>query len=166
MDIKNDALISPNSKYRYWLTRFTHGGERPKRANSAIFVMLNPSTADAREDDPTIRRCRNFAGDWGYAGLIVLNLYAFRATDPADLFKADFPGPEGPANDYWLTSFGQDSDIICAWGNHAKAGRVAWFVEEMARIHARLWCLGTNQSGSPKHPLYLKGDTPLEEWKP
>jgi len=163
--MSNDALISPGKDYRYWLTRFTTGGGPPQLLpSSAIFVMLNPSTADARKDDPTIRRCRKFAGDWGYAGLIVINLYAYRAKDPKDLFKAW--NPVGPANNYWLTSFGTDNDIICAWGNHAKADRVKWFVKEMARVNARMFCFGTNKNGSPKHPLYLKGDTPLEEWRP
>jgi hypothetical protein len=127
-------------------------------ARESVFVMLNPSTADATEDDPTIRRCLGFARSWGRTGLIVANLYALRSTDPRELWK--HPDPVGPENDArlaWLAR--QYREIVCAWGANAKPERVARFRTIVRGNGGELVCLGTTKAGSPRHPLYLARDT-------
>lgn len=148
------AIISPCGKYRYRLTR----GDKPRMA----FVMLNPSTADADLDDPTIRRCVGFARREGAAGIEVMNIYAFRATDPKIMRAASDPFGD---NDAHLGDLARRySMIVCAWGasvptDHARRTAI------MLREHgAALYCLGRTISGQPKHPLYLAGNSPLIEW--
>ena len=157
------AIISPCGTYRYRLSR-PPLQPHPMKA-TALFVMLNPSTADATLDDPTIRRCRNFAKSWDCAGIVVANLYALRATDPKLLWE--HPDPVGPDNDMYLELLAHEyEDVIFAWGNNVEAGRVA-AVDAIFRGRGRkIWCLGTTKSGMPKHPLYLRADTPLTEWRP
>ena len=122
-----------------------------------LFVMLNPSTADHRNDDPTIRRCRGFAKLWDCNGLAVANLYALRSTDPAALWS--HPDPVGPDNDDCLWTFAREyGDVVCAWGSNARPERAACVVSIMRDAGARLWCLGTTKNGSPRHPLYVRGD--------
>lgn len=159
--MESNALISSCGQYRHWL-------KRPREINNpgkgtALFVMLNPSTADHSEDDPTIRRCRGFARDWDCNGLTVANLYALRSTDPKNLWAHE--DPVGEMNDYWLKSIAKEhGDIVCAWGSNAKSDRVRQFVESMKSIDVRMWCLGVTKSGMPLHPLYIKRDTPLIPW--
>jgi len=110
------AVISPCGLYRYRLSR-----QWTEPSYSLAFVMLNPSTADAEVDDPTIRRCIGFARREGYGGIEVVNLYAFRATSPDDLWKAK--DPCGPENEGHLISIarasvGYGTPIVCAWGAH------------------------------------------------
>jgi len=127
------------------------------------FVGLNPSTADETQDDPTVRRCIQFAKDWGFAGMFMLNAYAFRATDPRVMQAA--PDPEGPANNSTLAYWGEHVDlIVAAWGNHCTDERQAEICKVIGRpIH----CLGTNKTGKPKHPLYLSSNTTTELfWEP
>lgn len=150
------AVISECTKYRYWL-------ERDIGPNPLAFVMLNPSTADAEIDDPTIRRCRRFASDNGYTGIIVVNLYAFRATKPKDLFLA--PDPIGHDNDRYLSTAAVTSNICCAWGanaNPVRAAEVVRIIQAAGRIPL---CLGTTKNGSPRHPLYVKADQTLINYK-
>jgi hypothetical protein len=127
--------------------------------------MLNPSTADANIDDPTIRRCMSFARREGAGGIIVVNLYGLRATDPAELLKTKDPfGPDNRAN---IKGLGMDAvancmPVVCAWGVGGwvkSADRDA--VHLLKSTGARLVCLGTTKAGHPKHPLYIKGDQPL-----
>lgn len=126
--------------------------------------MLNPSTADASIDDPTIRRCRGFADRWECNGIVVANLYALRATNPEELWKAE--DPVGPENDSWLHRLANEfDDVVCAWGSNAKQERVDEVVKIFRRYGCRLFHLGLTKSGQPKHPLYIKGDQPLIEWK-
>lgn len=156
------AIISACGTYRYRLTR---PAEQllPQRA-TAVFLMLNPSTADATLDDPTIRRCRGFAKTWDCAGLIVANLYALRSTDPGGLWL--HTDPVGPENDQHLAALaGEIGDVVCAWGVNAQADRVAAVTDVLRQAGARLWCLGMTKSGAPRHPLYVRGDQPLIEWK-
>ena len=156
----SDAVISPCKQYRYQLRRHS---DRNNRKGPALFLMLNPSTADATFDDPTIKRCRSFAESFGYSGLTVVNLYALRSTNPAELWK--HPYPVGPANNTHLAQIAaQHKDIICAWGGNAKAERVAEVVKIFKQAGCTLFCLGTNLDGSPKHPLYIKADTTLMKW--
>ena len=107
----NTAILSDCGKYRYSLTR-NWDSEKPK----VLFIMLNPSTADADNDDPTIRRCINFAKYWGYGGLHVCNLFAYRATNPKELLHID--NPLGDQNIYHMKKLANEAEIIvCAWGN-------------------------------------------------
>lgn len=157
------AVISPCGNYRYSLTR--PATQLHPTTGPAVFCMLNPSTADASIDDPTIRRCRGFAEAWDAAGIVVVNLYALRSTDPRALWShAD---PTGPDNDGVLSNAArQQQDIVCAWGANARQDRVAAAVEIFQRAGARLWCLGTTKSGAPRHPLYIRRDQPLVRWTP
>lgn len=126
--------------------------------------MLNPSTANASLDDPTIRRCRRFAKDWNCAGLIVANLYALRATNPSDLWLHS--DPVGPDNDMHLSSLIREHEtIVCAWGANAKADRVSE-VRKMFHRMSRPMCLGVTKDGAPRHPLYIRADQPLIDWNP
>ena len=135
--------------------------------------MLNPSTATAEEDDPTIRRCFRFAQDWGYTHLLVGNLFAYRATDPNDLYMAR--DRVGPDNDHHLLNMARVSDlIICAWGQMGDLGRRGWMVQGLLNrmnkvrkgYHTQIPVrhLGLTKNGQPKHPLYLKANTERQEF--
>lgn len=118
------------------------------------FIGLNPSTADESEDDPTIRRCINFAKSWGYGGIEMLNLFAFRATKPVDLFKS--MAPIGPDNDFYLKAKTAEAAItIAAWGN---GGNFKNREKDVLKLLDNLYCLSITKSGQPGHPLFLKGD--------
>ena len=152
------ARLSDCGTYRYTLgRRWTHD----LSAGAAVFVMLNPSTADAEQDDPTIRRCIGFAKALGCGGLHVVNLYAYRATKPADLWKA--ADPIGPENDEVLretfkAAAREDRPVIAAWGANAAPLR-AQFVGALARAAgSTLTALGLTKDGAPRHPLYLRSD--------
>lgn len=146
----NAAWFSGCGRYRYRLARrWTDSWDLP-----AVFVMLNPSTADAFVDDPTIRRCVAFAKAWRCRRLIVVNLYALRATDPRELWKVDDPvGPENDAHleDAAYTAARYGGPLVAAWGANAKPERVE---QILAIPHMnRLTALGTTLAGAPKHPL-------------
>lgn len=153
------AVISPCQLYRYELIR--RWGDDPMLE----FVMLNPSTADADTDDPTIRRCIGFAKDRGYGALVVRNLYAYRATNPSVL--AHVQDPIGPKNRAYLGNNIADT-TVAAWG--ANPAAVGWWGGYPYNITAALknrtlMCLGTTAAGAPRHPLYVRADTPLIPWK-
>lgn len=156
-----EAVISEDGRYRYVLRRHW---DTLTGIGAPLFVMLNPSTADADKDDATIRRCRGFAVDMGHAGFTVVNLYAFRATRPADLWPA--ADPVGPDNDDRLRRELEErtGPIICAWGSHAKTDRVLEFVDLVGDDQLR--CLGRTLDGAPRHPLYVKRAQRLEPWSP
>lgn len=153
------AHISECGKYRYTLARKPEV-ENPDRG-TALFIMLNPSTADAQIDDATIRRCRGFAKSWSCNGITVANLYAYRATNPNELWTV--LDPIGTENEGILKNLiAEHLDVICAWGGNAQPERVAEFMKIVSKIpSARLWCLGQNKDGSPKHPLYIKANQTL-----
>lgn len=157
------AVFSPCGKYRYRLTRERQPGFIPD-SPPALFIMLNPSTADAERDDPTVRRCKAFAESWGCAGIIVVNLYAYRATKPSELWLAD--DPVGPQNDFWLAREAEEAGrVVCAWGANARPERVKQFRRMITDTYGiELYCLGTTKSGAPRHPLYVKNDQPLVPW--
>lgn len=153
--------ISPCGQYRYTLTR---PALKPNPdLGTAAFCMLNPSTADATVDDRTIRRCRGFAERWGCNGIIVVNLYALRSTDPRALWR--HPEPVGALNDYYLQNVAKEcGGIVCAWGANAKDKRVRAVVSLFRAAGAKLYCLGTTKDGHPRHPLYVRGDQKLVDW--
>lgn len=157
----SSAALSDDGRYRYELTRVWGAGP------PATFVMLNPSTADAQVDDPTIRRCIGFARSWGCGGLVVVNLYALRATNPAELWRAD--DPVGPDNDEQLTltlylARSTTGPVVAAWGAHARPDRVR-FITDAARGHGvQLLALKVTKAGAPGHPLYLRADAEPKPW--
>jgi hypothetical protein len=148
-----DASGAEFSECRTW--RYVLWRRWDRQLDQAMFIGLNPSTADEREDDPTIRRCIRFAKDWGYGGLLMMNAFAFRATDPKNMKAAK--DPIGPRNDEALKfRQAQVGLIVAAWGAHCSPQRELEVCEIIQRpIH----CLGKTKSGSPKHPLYLRADT-------
>lgn len=143
------ATFSLCRKYRYDLWRIW-----AKRKPMCSFIGLNPSTATETEDDPTVRRCINFAKKWGYGGMFMLNLFGYRATNPDDMKRQD--DPVGPDNDkVILQRMSESGLIVVAWGVHGKHnGRDASFLNWVKPIE--LHCLGTTKRGFPKHPLYLE----------
>lgn len=160
--VRTGAQISDDGLFRYDLLRWwAEPGVNGARA--LRFVMLNPSTADADQDDPTIRRCVGFAKREGYAGAIIVNLYAFRATDPKDLAAAGYP--VGPHNRAILSNHLYDSrmgghPVVAAWGVNARPDRVRDVLSLVPGVDWR--CLGTTKDGHPRHPLYVRGDQPLD----
>ena len=152
--METGATFSDCGQYRYALWRFWQP-DQPR----VMFVGLNPSTADAEKNDPTIRRCIGFAQDWGYGGLYVVNLFAYRATLPKDLFAAE--APIGPDNDVWVQKLANESDlIIAAWGND---GAVQGRSHTFRQLLPQMKCLKMNKSGEPAHPLYQpKKAVPIE----
>ena len=155
----SEAVISQDERHRYSLTRRWGDGPRV-----CCWIMLNPSTADATTDDPTIRRCIGFTHDWGYDALTVVNLYAWRATDPADLRNAQRAGRDvvGGLNDeHILANTDHARLVIAAWGAHAATMPDRRDERVLNLLRRRpIHCLGTNRDGSPKHPVRLRADTP------
>jgi hypothetical protein len=152
MTLEGNAVISGCGRYRYLLTRLVGPG-----SITATFIMLNPSTADATIDDPTIRRCIGFARRWDCGRLAVLNLFALRTTYPADLNRTD--DPVGPRNeecfDRTLKAAGA-GPVVCAWGVHgAYLGQDQTVLGWIRPRGIQLLSLGLTRSGHPKHPLYL-----------
>jgi hypothetical protein len=124
-------------------------------------VMLNPSTADARRDDPTIRRCIAFARAWGYAGIDVVNLFAYRSTRPEELLRV--ADPIGPLNDaHILRAHAASSLTVAAWGAEAVAADRARRV--VGLLGGDIACLGTTVAGAPRHPLYLRASAHPMTW--
>ena len=160
------AVISECGKYRYLLRR--PATQPYPTCGAALFIMLNPSTADAEQDDPTIRRCRGFAERWDCNGIAVANLFALRSTDPKALIVA--ADPIGPLNDEWLQKLAWEYEtVVFAWGANAPAKRAAEVVRLFAKTnsrHRQMYCLGQTKNGSPKHPLYIRADQPLIEFAP
>jgi len=155
--MEKDAVISDCGFYRYLLRRaWDHSKPR------ALYVMLNPSTADAEIDDPTIRSCIRLAKELGYGSFEVVNLYAFRATKPAALISE--LTPSGPRNgEIVKAAIGRCDVVICAWGAHQMAVRKSkWMVGEIRALRPAAYCFGKTKAGAPRHPLYIKSGTPLE----
>lgn len=158
--VKKSAII--DKCWRYELTR------RWEKGPTVAWVMLNPSTADAEEDDPTIRRCIGFSQREGFGALVVVNLFSFRTTDPSELGLVNSACRTGLANDRHIrNAFRRASTIIAAWGGstHAYPGRVADVMSYVPRKKRPVWCLGTTQNGAPRHPLYVKRDQPFERFR-
>ena len=154
------AEISPCGRYRYLLTR-----SWDESSGQCVFIMLNPSTADGWQDDPTIRRCIGFARAWGYGTLQVVNLFAWRATDPREIGNCYEAGgdPVGPESDKYISlTVARAEFTVCAWGAQGiERGQEVRRILSAAKLHH----LGLTQRGMPKHPLYLRKDTKPIEWK-
>jgi hypothetical protein len=153
------ASFSACRRWRYLLWR-RWNESRP----AANFLMLNPSTADETVLDPTCARARDFAERWGYGALIVTNVFAWRATDPADMKAAR--DPVGRGNDRAILAAAREAAlVVCAWGNHgAHLGRAARVRELLERAGIALHALRVNANGEPAHPLYLPGALRARRW--
>lgn len=157
------AKFSPCGLYRYELRR--EWKARGARGRTMVFVGLNPSTADENKDDPTIRRILGFADDWGFGTLVMLNVFAFRSTDPKALHlraasRLEVVGPDNDATIARAFEENRKGRLVVGWGAHGLLLERGRRVAEMARaIHGRPQCLGRTESGEPKHPLYLKATT-------
>ena len=166
------AVLSPNREYRHLLTRdLLTPFERMERQDgmrggaddwTLLFIMLNPSTADATVDDNTIRRCMDFGRRWGYTRMWVCNLSPFRATDPQDL-KRHGPDPLDviDANLQLVGRAVAAADrVVVAWGAHGnhnnRATEMRWLLKKTPT-----WCLGVTERGEPRHPLMVRADTVL-----
>lgn len=154
-----DANISEDGLYRYWLSRRLSMGER-----TVLFVGVNPSTADAHHDDPTVRREVSFASAWGFDRYLKGNIYAYRATNTKELRAAAkehanvISGPRNRAELLWMIHMAEL--VVAAWGAEpldCYGSTLAGWI--LSLPHTR--CLGRNKNGSPKHPLYLPATTPL-----
>lgn len=170
------ALISDDGIYRYSLWRHWGAG-----AGRLVFIMLNPSTADGSDDDPTIRRCIAFARREGFDGLEVLNLFAFRSPHPSVLrHEIEVNGWAAAAGEdnawHWKRVLSVSDVAVAAWGASAPTNRLDVYQDDALRSFTstisgsdgRLVCLGRTKTGFPRHPLYVKGDQPFEpyDWRP
>jgi hypothetical protein len=148
------ARFSPCRTWRYTLHRIWDEGR-----GLLMVVGLNPSTADEVRNDPTVTRCLNYAKSWGFGGLIMMNAFAVRGTDPRVLRQV--PDPVGPDNDFWLRRMaGNASLIVAAWGNQG-----LWRNRQeqvLSLIGREVYCLGVTKEGAPRHPLYLRRDAEPE----
>lgn len=186
--VDTGAVISACGRYRYRLWREWRGTHDPKHwwwmkhgdgkpvldgagaslgePKACVFIMLNPSTADGNHDDATIRRCIDFARRWKYERLEVVNLFAYRATQPEVLLTLNLGAAVGPNNLETVTELVADAGlVVCAWGNHGT------YLSQWDTVlgwcgNSKLYCLGVTNSGQPKHPLYLPRNTPLRLFKP
>lgn len=147
--LSSDAFLDSTGTYRYLLSRVWE-----RDTGKVVFVMLNPSTADGTEGDPTIRRCVGFANAWGYGGMEVVNLFALRSTDPKQLLV--HREPVGAENDAAILEAVHEADlVVAAWGtmgNRLQRDRV---VLELLR-EKEVYCLRTTKDGHPGHPLRMR----------
>lgn len=151
--MERGAVISECGKYRYQLWRIWDESKP-----LVLFIMLNPSKADATKDDSTIKRCIGFAKSWNFGGFYVGNLYAFRATKPKDMKQAKYP--EGKDNKKHIAEMAKKCRlVVCAWGNNE--GNLD--IIDMEDLHY----LRLSKNGTPWHPLYLPKDSkPIKHYKP
>lgn len=154
------SAFSEDEQYRYLLTRDFYEGDvsRP-----LVVIGLNPSTADAEKDDRTIAKLVRYAKRWGFGSLTMLNLFAFRATDPHDMRRAF--DPIGKQNDEFIRYYAQGERILCAWGAHgdymARGRQVASMLREAERP---LFAFSLTENGNPVHPLYLRDEMEPLPW--
>lgn len=147
------CAFSEDRRYRYVLWRQWTDTPQPRYL---MVIGLNPSTADETTDDPTIRRCIDFARRWGFDALCMTNLFAFRATDPKEMKEE--PDPVGDENSFWLQRLGREAGLVlAAWGVHGEhLRRNAEVLDLLHRDGIQLFCLGTTKAGHPRHPLYIR----------
>lgn len=143
------AIFSDDRKYRYALWRLWD-----ENKPLVMFIGLNPSTANENENDPTIRRVINFAKDWGYGGVYMMNLFAYVTAYPKELKECGNPVAD---NDHYLLNISMKcKDTVFAWGNFKEAEERS---KEVQNMFKKATCLGINKNGTPKHPLYIKSNT-------
>lgn len=158
--ILRTAVFDETGRYRYRLHQ-----RWGKEIAECLFVMLNPSKADHKIDDPTIRKCRGFAQQWGMGGMYIGNLFAYRATKPSDMRKV--LDPIGPDNRFHLDKMIQIIDraggkIVCAWGTNGEyLGQAGDFLNELKLDQIPAFALALTDKGSPQHPLYLPYESEL-----
>ncbi len=152
------AILSRNRMYRYVLWR-----EWDIEKKSCVFIALNPSTADEKEDDPTLRRCVNFAKDWGYGKCVIVNLFAYRATKPDELKNQN--KPVGYKNNYHIKMQASQADrVVVAWGNHGSLlNRDKQVLKLLKDIQVK--CFSVTSKGQPVHPLYQPKDIVLVDYR-
>ena len=157
----NTCHFSPDRKYRYTLSHVIDG----QITQECVFIGLNPSTADEQQEDPTIRRCIGFAQYWGYNTVTMMNIFAYRSTNPKKLYSP-LIDPIGSENDAYLITFCQRADIvIAAWGNHGELHGRGTAVKRLFKDYGiPLHHLGFTKLGHPRHPLYLKADLKPSVW--
>lgn len=153
-NIEFGAVFDASGKYRYALWRawsLDHA--------RIVFVMLNPSTAEEHKNDPTIRRCMEFAHAWQFGSIEVVNLFAYRTTYARELLKVDDPvGEEN--NRYLCQAVERCSSVLVGWGaNGILLGRDQQVMKLLVHLMKNVYCLGLTKGGHPRHPLYVKGDT-------
>lgn len=160
--VGSGAELSDCGLYRYRLWR-----EWDARLGRVLWVLLNPSTADAERDDPTVKKCCGFARRWGYGGIEIINLFAFRATNPMDLLGA--ADPIGPANDQVIGDalLRDFSLVVAAWGRDGSLLDRGGSVRPRLRAHPRVMCLGETKTSprEPKHPVRLGYNTELRPFR-
>lgn len=159
------AVISDCGRFRFRLDRRWDQG-----SGRVCWVMLNPSTADGYEDDPTLRRCIGFSKAWGYGSLVVVNLFAWRATDPAELERAGLDAVGGPEADSHIEAALQGSQIaVCGWGSGGPGAERSTRIPEVVRLIEAAglvpMVLGTTRGGDPRHPLYLRSALTPVAWE-
>jgi hypothetical protein len=159
-EMARSATLSECERYRYRLYRSWDDGP------FIAWLMFNPSTADSDVDDHTIRKCVGFARKWGYGGIVVVNLFAFRSTDPRAVASMPFDEAVGPnADQHILTSLATAGELICAWGCGAhmrnRTDRPKKLLRSIRRTYPSLpiSCLGLAKDGHPRHPLTLPYET-------
>ncbi|MFN4170120.1 MAG: DUF1643 domain-containing protein [Pseudorhodobacter sp.] len=157
----SEADFSGCGRYRYALTRLWQPD-----APRLLWIMLNPSTASELRNDPTVARCESRARGMGFGAFRVVNLFAFRATDPRELRRA--AAPKGPRNDTTIAAGAVWADVVlCAWGGHGIwQGRGDEAEATLRRAGHALWHLGLTATGHPRHPLYLPSNTLPQVWHP
>jgi hypothetical protein len=152
------AILSPCGAFRYLLWR-----EWDASLPCLLWVMLNPSTADASTDDATIRKCMAFARLWGFGSIRVVNLYAYRTVSPAELKRAAYSvGFDN--NVHLFVEFQRHKHIVCAWGANAQPERVAFVMRMLQVLDRQPQCLTITKDGQPGHPLYVPMATPLRRY--
>ncbi len=154
---KKGAILSRDRSYRYVLWR-----EWDTTKGTCVFIGLNPSTANETEDDPTLRRCVNFAKDWGFGRCVMLNLFAYRATNPDELKNQD--KPVGYKNNHHLKVQSAGGDmVVVAWGNHGSLlNRDKKVLKLLKDIPIK--CFQVTVKGQPAHPLYQSKNTQLTDF--
>jgi hypothetical protein len=154
------AVFSADRRHRYLLTRIWNEHSPP-----LVWLLLNPATADAFTLDPTVTRCLRRTRTAGYGGLVVLNLFAFRAGDPADMRRAK--DPVGPLNDRWIEVYARVwGRLVCGWGDGHYLGRAAKVLNRLAELEVALVCLDRNADGQPRHPLYIPYSQDFQAYEP
>ncbi|MAM05239.1 MAG: hypothetical protein CMD06_04690 [Flavobacteriales bacterium] len=151
--MKKKALFSKDQKYRYLLERTWNNSKK-----KLLFIMLNPSSADSKKDDPTIRRLISFSKKWGYGGFKVCNLYSYVTSSPSTLYSSS--NILGYKNKSYIKKQIKNSDcIVYAWGN--TEAEPHW----LKKIVKTSYCIGINKNGTPKHPLYINSNAKLLNYK-